>query len=427
MRKLITLLLTAALAISLVAVAPSPAHAADPTTKLIWASETTLTGLTGTAKGAVTPAAAGAAGFVEVAYKGGWAQVAATTTNARGEFVVPLNYGRSTSGTYVFRLGTVTGGVTSYSREWTVTRGPTTSERFIADLSSEVSARIGRRPGIIDSSPHLSFVNRGTREFRATYVFTPTDPQSPPSTFELQASPGGSTAEIALPCPAVGAEMPVRLPEQASWYEGGRPTELIVAEPGSTPSPCARVQLLAAAQGRWTGQPGVATGRLWPAKAGMTGFLEVSYAGRWVRIASAKTNAAGEFTVPVSYGAGTPNVSQFRLGGIVDGQLVAGWPWELSTFRTVTATLMSAPSRLPAGRVAEAWGRISRPMPGGGPVLEVWIGRWVAFTSALMRTATDWSQVLAYGENRRGAFTFRLAYYYYGAAAYTRAWTLTRY
>lgn len=108
MRRLLTLLVAAALGSALSAVAPAPAHAAGPKTTLVWASETTLTGLAGSAKGRLAPATTGATGFVEVAYKGGWARIATAATNARGEFVVPLNYGRTASGEYTFRMGTTT-------------------------------------------------------------------------------------------------------------------------------------------------------------------------------------------------------------------------------------------------------------------------------------------------------------------------------
>lgn len=107
--------------------APKPAsvriRAASISTLTLWSAPSSLVmGTGGTASARLYPAAAGVQGYVEVAYKGGWARISSAKTDASGIFTAPLSYGVNSAGTYTFRLSAIVAGAPVSTRTWALTR-----------------------------------------------------------------------------------------------------------------------------------------------------------------------------------------------------------------------------------------------------------------------------------------------------------------
>ncbi len=119
---------------------PQSAHAA-PTVTLLSAQGQVMVGATPIAKGRLSPAAAGLPARTEVWIGSRWSTSQVGTTGTDGVFSLPLTYGRTTVGTYSFRLAVVSGGSTYYSNAFNITRLPTN----VVVLSAPGSASVGQR------------------------------------------------------------------------------------------------------------------------------------------------------------------------------------------------------------------------------------------------------------------------------------------
>lgn len=99
---------------------PSVANAA-PTVSLLSAPSAPIVGQPTTARGSVSVPGVHDAS-IEVLLGGRWSTSQKTKTTNSGAFSVPITYGRTTAGTYRYRLQVDVSGTRVYSREFTITR-----------------------------------------------------------------------------------------------------------------------------------------------------------------------------------------------------------------------------------------------------------------------------------------------------------------
>lgn len=101
---------------------PQEAQAAGESITLQSAHPIAPVGQTITARARIKPALAGQTGFTQVLVNGKWSTSATIRTNSRGEFTLPLTYGRNTVGRYAFRMGATVRGVKVYTKSFWVVR-----------------------------------------------------------------------------------------------------------------------------------------------------------------------------------------------------------------------------------------------------------------------------------------------------------------
>ncbi len=220
-----------------------------------------------------------------------------------------------------------------------------------------------------------------------------------------------ATALVTLPAlPSLAAAAPVA--------EAAPPAVPAVA---ATPT----VSLMAAQGIAPVGTTVTARARVAPAVSGATGFVEVWHGGDFVRVQQGVTNSLGGFTLPLSYGAGTPGTYTFRLGATVNG--TTGRTPSFTVTRTPSLALLSAKNQLTVGFTGTARGGLNPAQTGRTGFAEVWYGtRWARISSAVTNSAGVFTVPLSYGVNSAGTHTFRLGATTGTGNVYSRQFAVTR-
>lgn len=123
MRKLLLASVVIGLLLGVVPAVAGPRPAQDnPTVTLLSAQGLVPVGATPTARAAISVPTAGLRAMTQVWTGSTWSTSQIGATDARGEFTLPLTYGRTSVGTFRFRLAVVVGTRTVLSREFNITR-----------------------------------------------------------------------------------------------------------------------------------------------------------------------------------------------------------------------------------------------------------------------------------------------------------------
>lgn len=311
-------LIAALLAFTLAPV-PQQAHAAEPAVTLISAHTIAIVGQPVTVRAKVAPVAAGSIGFTEVYANGTWQPSQQTTPNSAGEFSLPLTYGQNQVGVYRFRVGATVAGVTVRTAEFQLNRLPGISLQS-AHGSGLVGAHLTARALVTPA-------RAGITGFAQAYVGG--------QWVRVSTAATTATGQFTVPL-SYGISTPGTYRYRLGTTFGGR--TVYTGEFNVVRS--AGVRLMSAAGSVSVGVTGTARGRTAPALSGYRGFAEVWYQGRWARISYATSTATGDFTVPLSYGAGQAGTYGFRLGAVIGGRTLYTPPFYVT--RHLTAANLPA-------------------------------------------------------------------------------------
>lgn len=292
--------LAAALLAFTLAPVPNQAVAAGPTVTVLSAPSVAVVGQAIHVRAQVAPVVSGATAFTEVYVNGTWRRSQQTVTNSAGQFTLPLTYGQGQAGSIWFRTGATIGGVTGRSAEFRVTRNPT--------ISLQAAQGIGLVGANLTARAQVNPRAAGLTGFLEAYVGT--------RWVRIATAKTGSTGLFTVPL-SYGASTPGTYRYRLGTTVNGR----TAYSQAFTVVRTAGISLMSAPRVVSVGVTGTARGRTAPARSGYTGFVQVWYGDHWVRIATARTNSAGDFTVPLAYGTTQAGSYQFRLGATIGGQV----------------------------------------------------------------------------------------------------------
>lgn len=157
----------------------------------------------------------------------------------------------------------------------------------------------------------------------------------------------------------------------------------------------------------------------------LTAWTEVIVDGKWSRSQTRVTDADGNYTIPLTYGAGQPGTYTFRVRGqYPDGTIAATRSLELQ--RLAEPVARSAGEKV-VGAVSNAWGTFDVTEP-----ITVWTealvnGNWSRSQTRTTDSAGSFVIPLTYGINTPGTHTFRVrGQYPDGTIATSNTLTLER-
>lgn len=167
----------------------------------------------------------------------------------------------------------------------------------------------------------------------------------------------------------------------------------------------------------WGTIPGASSAEAW---------TEVLVGGGWGRSQTTSSDANGNYSLPLTYGADTAGTYTFRVGSRHEsGTVTYSDPFEFDRFGGGTS-IDSAGSK-PVGQTTYAWGTFK-----DGAGIEVWTevlldSGWGRSQTSKASSSGYYSIPLTYGANTAGTYTFRVAGRYPdGYVARTGSITLTR-
>lgn len=136
-------------------------------------------------------------------------------------------------------------------------------------------------------------------------------------------------------------------------------------------------------------------------------WSEVRIGNRWSKSQEVRSNANGYYTVPLTYGAGTPGVYSFRIAGqYPNGQIVySDYVW---LERLARPTASSAGIKA-VGETTNVWGTFDA-APSSRVWTEVWNGsRWVRSQTRTVNSNGSYTIPLTYGVSSKGTTRWRVA------------------
>lgn len=387
---------------------------------MAWAHTTAPTGSAGSVQGVLTWST-GMIGL-EVLHGGSWVQIASKRADSMGRATLPLSYGVGTSGTYRFRLNATYDGVTTRTPAWSVVRSVNAAPKLRLDFGDGLTGvaqvtDLMYRITISNNSPDGRILTKTAAKLAKQLTWVPNVKPGTPIWAQW-----GCGTDVPF-SPSVATHL------MGTWSAGGE-TWAAADSQMDMPNLCAATFLDSAPNATWTGTAGFARGRVAYPRAGATAFLEVAYGTGWARIGTTKTDAAGSFTLPLSYGVHSKGRYHFRLGAVIDGRTTYSRDWWTYRLPTTTVTLMSANSTAPLRTPQVAVGRVTPYPDCNNGYLEVWTGnKWVQIGFRFIdRGSNTFTVGLTYGQYNRGTYRFRLRVDVYPlfVPVYSRTWTLTR-
>lgn len=318
--RLVAALLATALAFVFAPAAP-PAHAQAASVTLQSAPGIVAVGQAVVARTRVAPAAPGIMGFTEAWVNGRWSRSQVGYTNAAGDFTLELTYGKTAPGAYLFRMGAVVGGVTLYTKTFTITRTPA-----VGLLAAPGRTQVGKS---VTARGRVTPIRSGQAAFVEVWYGS--------RWARIQQGTTNSAGEFTLPL-SYGVSTVGTYSFRLGATVNGKTGYTKYFNVTRTAS--GSVTLQSAPGTLKVGTTGTARARISPVASGRTGFAEV-WVGKWARVSSATTNSSGDFTVPLAYGVSKAGSYTFRLGATISGHNV--YTKQFTVTRTATSTPTPAP------------------------------------------------------------------------------------
>lgn len=159
-------------------------------------------------------------------------------------------------------------------------------------------------------------------------------------------------------------------------------------------------------------------------KQPLKAYSEVRIGNRWSRSQTVTTDASGRYVVPLTYGADTPGVYNFRVTAqYPGGQQVSTPDFFLERVAGTTAASVGVKE---LGAKTAVWGKADVFDP-TQVWTEVWLGnRWSRSQSAMTKDNGGYAIPLTYGANSRGTTKWRVGSIIEGRKVYSKEFFLQR-
>lgn len=203
-------------------------------------------------------------------------------------------------------------------------------------------------------------------------------------------------------------------------------TDAQIAElAADTPAPQPARVMSASAGTKQVNQPTYVWGQVANAPSGTSVMTQVQLSdGRWSTSQKGMTDASGNYTLPLTYGASTVGSYRWRVVAMVDGAAVVGPEFTLQ--RTPQITVSTAGSK-PVNQYTSVWGTV-RGVPSGTIVQTQALvnGSWSTSQTGTTNASGYYALALTYGANRVGPQQFRVVVRTAGGSYPSAPFTLVR-
>lgn len=386
-----------------------PSAMADPASGTVTVSSGDLSGLVGeplTAQG-TTSVPDPTAAATEVENNGTWTTFQ-TGSVASGAFSLPVNDAQTTAGTSTWRVRVDSAAGSVYSDTFTVTRLSTTP----VVVSAPTTVATDTAGQVAVNVPNVAAGTSVSTQFlvKGSWI-----------TSQSATTDASGAATLSL---AYGSTTPGTYTWRVSSTNAFGVTS--VTSPSTLTRVSAAPTIVSAPSTVTTDTTGTVTGTVAQVGAGLRVWVQFLVKGTWTGSSYAATNAGGQVSIPLTYGASNPGSYTWRLATYRSGA------WYTSSSRTLTRLtaspiILSATSSAIVGRPASVKVKIEN--VGAGQRVWTQFSKNGAWLTSQIRTTDSSGRVeipLTYGSSSAGTYTWRVVTTRHGVTFASGSRTLVR-